>query len=94
MFRRVLLSLLAAALLAGPAVAQRGSWAPEGRQEERQREVPFSQIQRELRSRYGGQMLDAQKRGDTYVVQWITEDGRRLVIEVDAQSGRILSTRG
>ncbi len=58
-----------------------------------QREVSLSSVLRELKSRYGGQHLDAQKVGDRYIISWITDDGRRLTIEVDATTGRILSTR-
>lgn len=58
-----------------------------------QRDVSLSSVLREIKARYGGQHLDAQKMGDRYVISWITEDGRRLTIEVDANTGRILSTR-
>ena len=78
---------------------QRGEGFPSSQwdqpREERapQREVSLNSVERELRSRYGGQMLDAQKMGDRYVISWITKDGRRMTIEVDATNGRILSTR-
>lgn len=78
---------------------QRGEGSPSTQwdqpREERapQREVSLNSVERELRSRYGGQMLDAQKMGDRYVISWITKDGRRMTIEVDASTGRILSTR-
>jgi hypothetical protein len=103
MFRRTLLASLAAVVLAAPALAQSpgSTWAPEGRGrdrdrggDERQREVPLGSILRELRMRYGGQHLDAQRAGDRYIISWITEDGRRLTVEVDASSGRTLSVRG
>lgn len=58
-----------------------------------QREVPLSLVLREIRARFGGEHLDAQRLGDRYIISWITDDGRRLTIEVDATSGRILSTR-
>ncbi len=58
-----------------------------------QREVSLNAVRRELQARYGGQMLDAQKTGDRYIISWITQDGRRLTIEVDATSGRVISTR-
>lgn len=79
--------------------SQRGDGFPSSQwdqpREERapQREVSLNSVERELRSRYGGQMLDAQKMGDRYVISWITKDGRRMTIEVDATNGRILSTR-
>lgn len=96
MLRRTLISLLASGVLAGPAMAQipRSQWAPEDQRGERGREVPFSQIQRELKQDYGGQLLDVSKDGGRYVVSWIDGNGRRLVVEVDAQSGRTISVRG
>jgi hypothetical protein len=100
MMRRMFIILLAAVAVAGPATAQRGlgsTWAPEGegREEQRaERDVPLSSILRELRMRYGGQHLDARKMGDRYVISWITQDGRRLVIEVDSATGRVISERG
>ncbi|MEQ1609416.1 MAG: hypothetical protein ABL956_10695, partial [Hyphomonadaceae bacterium] len=76
---------------------QRNSGFPSSQwdSEERapQREVSLNAVRRELQARYGGQMLDAQKMGDRYIISWITQDGRRLTIEVDATSGRVISTR-
>ena len=103
MLRRILIPALAALLITAPvvtspALAQRGGgfpssqWDREGGERE-EREVSLNQVQRQLQSRYGGQMLDAQKAGDRYIISWITKDGRRLTIEVDASSGRVLSTR-
>lgn len=65
----------------------------EDREPEREREVSLNSVRREIQSRYGGEMLDAQKMGSRYIISWITKDGRRLTIEVDATNGRILSTR-
>ncbi|HOZ25991.1 MAG TPA: hypothetical protein PLH23_00180 [Hyphomonadaceae bacterium] len=105
MFRRLLIPALAALLIATPAVAQRGNhfqrgdgfpssqWDQSRGDREPQREVSLNSVQRQLQSRYGGQMLDAQKAGDRYIISWITKDGRRLTIEVDATNGRVLSTR-
>ena len=95
------LSVLAATSVAVvPASAQRGrdpggfsqGWRDSDREEQRQ-DVPLTSVIRDLRMRYGGQHLDAQKRGDRYVIAWITEEGRRLTIEVDASTGRVISTR-
>jgi hypothetical protein len=73
----------------------RDQWAPQqDRQDRQQREVPLSDILRDLRGQYGGQHLDAQKVGGRYRISWITGDGRRLVIEVDAATGRTISVRG
>ena len=105
MLRRLLIPALAALLIATPATAQRGNhfqrgdgfpssqWDQPRGDRESQREVSLNSVQRQLQSRYGGQMLDAQKMGDRYIISWITKDGRRLTIEVDATNGRVLSTR-
>jgi hypothetical protein len=102
MFRRSLLLGLAAiaatSVAALPASAQRGGlgsqWAPgEERQEQQRRDVPLSSVIRDLRRQYGGQHLDASKVGDRYVIAWVTEEGKRLTIEVDAATGRTISVR-
>lgn len=113
MFRRALLPLIAAALVAGltasPASAQRNRHDRSGQnevpfqrgdspfssqwdrpREERapQREVSLSDVLRDLRSKYGGQHLDARKVGDYYIIAWMTTDGRRLNLRVNAATGR------
>lgn len=104
MVRRVLLSLIAAALVAGatatPALAQRGrgggggndslfsQWDRPREDRQPQREVSLSDVLRDLRSRYGGQHLDARRAGDYYIIAWMTSDGRRLNIRVNAITGR------
>jgi hypothetical protein len=103
MFRRSLLlglaAMVATSVAALPASAQRGrdlgsQWAPgEEREEQQRREVPLSSVIRDLRRQYGGQHLDASKVGDRYVIAWVTEEGRRLTIEVDAATGRTISVR-
>jgi hypothetical protein len=106
MKRRLFILALGAALAASPALAQQGQprgfapqqdmgsqWAPRNQREERVQEVPLSAVLRDIRSDFGGQHLDAQRRGDRYVVFWLTDDGRRLTIEVDARTGRRLSVR-
>lgn len=77
-----------------PATAQRfpqSQWAP---QQDEARRIPFAQIERDLRGRFGGELIDVNDGRDVYIVSWITGDGRRIVVEVDARTGRILSTRG
>jgi uncharacterized membrane protein YkoI len=102
MFRRSLLLGLAAIAATSvavlPASAQRGGltsqWAGDQREEQQQRrDVPLSSVIRDLRRQYGGQHLDASKVGDRYVIAWVTEEGRRLTIEVDAATGRTISVR-
>jgi hypothetical protein len=106
MLRRTLipgLALFAATLVAiEPAFAQRGGpfgnpFQREGRQtwnnEEPQREVPLNSILRNLAERYGGRHLDANRNGNRWIIAWMTGDGKRLTIEVDAVSGRVISTR-
>jgi hypothetical protein len=98
MFRRALLPLIAAALAAGltasPAAAQRGDspfssqWDRPREERAPQRDVPLSDVLRDLRSRYGGQHLDARKVGEYYIIAWMTTDGRRLNIRVNAATGR------
>jgi hypothetical protein len=100
MVRRTYLSLLtalAATLMAtGAADAQRGRGGFDSQwdngQENRQ-EVPLSSVLRDLRMQFGGRHLDAQKSGGRYIIAWVTEDGRRMTIEVDAASGRVISAR-
>lgn len=109
MVSRLLIPAMIAAALSMSAVAQAqgfpgSQWAPSedrndrdrdrGRQDQGAQEVPLGTILRGLRSQYGGQHLDAQKFGDRYRISWITDDGRRLTIEVDARTGRTLSVRG
>jgi hypothetical protein len=102
MLRRTLipaLALLAVTLVASePSFAQRGRDNPfqdqfQPREEPQQREVPLNSILRSLREKYGGRHLDANRAGSKWIIPWMTEDGKRLTIEVDAATGRIISTR-
>lgn len=92
-----LLAALAATLVAtGHADAQRGRGGFDSQWDngqEGQQQVELSSVLRELRMRYGGRHLDARQAGNRYIIAWITEDGRRMTIEVDARTGRILSAR-
>lgn len=97
MIRTVLLALLVAAATVSTAAAQRfprNDWAPQQGGDPREAMVPFSQIQRDLRDRFGGELVDASLFGDVYEVTWVTRDGRRILIVVDARTGRVISTRG
>jgi hypothetical protein len=71
----------------------RGSWDNSGPQQQQQREVPLSSIVRDIGRQYGGRQIDSTRRGDRWIIGWITQDGRKLTIEADAVTGRILSTR-
>ena len=101
MLKRSLLLAIAAiaatSVAVMPASAQRGrgltsQWAGEEQQQQR-RDVPLNTVIRDLRRQYGGQHLDASKVGDRYVIAWVTQEGRRLTIEVDAATGRTISVR-
>jgi hypothetical protein len=63
------------------------------RPQERPREVQLTDILRNLRGQYGGQHLDAQRSGENYVIPWLSRDGRRMTVVVDAATGRVISVR-
>jgi len=96
-------AVLMASAAISPAHAQRGrdrdqpfgnpfqrgdSWDRPRDQNTPQREVSLSDVLRDLRSKYGGQHLDARKAGGYYMISWMTEDGRRLTLRVNASTGR------
>jgi uncharacterized membrane protein YkoI len=60
--------------------------------------VPLEQVIRNLRQRYSGDKLDArivQRPGAVlYEVKWLTAEGRKLVIMVDAATGEVIRTEG
>ncbi|MEL6324871.1 MAG: PepSY domain-containing protein [Pseudomonadota bacterium] len=61
--------------------------------------VPLRDIIRRLQRQHGGRYLDANLYsksggGSEYHIDWLTEDGRKVVFVVDARSGRVTSTRG
>ena len=99
MLRRILFLSLAAIAATGvavlPASAQRARdpFSSQWNDEQQQRDVPLNSVIRDLKRQYGGQHLDAQKVGNRYVIAWITEEGKRLTIEVDAATGRTISVR-
>lgn len=72
----------------------RGLSGPQAGEDASGREAALPDILRSLRARYGGQHLDASRVGSLYRISWLTEDGRRLMIEVDAATGRSVSVRG
>lgn len=61
--------------------------------------VPLKDIFARLEGEYGGYQLDAElfstsDGGSEYKIVWMSEDGRRMQVVVNAQSGRIESVRG
>lgn|GEM_PF-254221 len=101
--KRILSSILVFGLMsASPAMAQ--GWAQtwssgEAREAvEEGKNVPLSQIFRQLKSEYGGYQLGAELfsrgSGAEYVIDWMTDDGRKMRFRVDARTGRITSRKG
>ncbi len=61
--------------------------------------VPLRDIFQSLKKRYGGYQLDAELYSigggrSEYRIEWMSQDGRRMKIRVDAGNGRELSSRG
>lgn len=98
--------LLAALVLAGPAMAQTGrdSLGADWRQQQGEARakvksgshVSLEQVVREIRQRTPGRLLDAglETDGDgrsVYRVRWAASDGRRIDFIADAATGQILS---
>lgn len=98
--------LAALAVLASPpaVLAQGAFWqlqlAPDGPRDAVQsgQVMTLREIVRRVQASEPGELLDAQlvQAGSRaiYVILWLTPDGRRLQLDVDAQTGRILSRRG
>ncbi len=92
--------LLAAASSATPFASAQGYGAAFDAGQAREavkdgRTVPLVKIRQRLQASHGGNMTDADlyARGNgrsEYVIKWIDRDGRRLIITVDAQSGRVI----
>lgn len=102
--KRILASFLVLGLFgAPPAIAQdwAQSWSSGEAREavEEGRNVPLSQIFRQLRREYGGYQLGAELftrpgGGAEYHIDWMTEDGRKMRFRVDARTGRITGRQG
>ncbi len=63
------------------------------------RSLPLSQILDKLKTEHGGYLLGAElfsteAGGTEYHIDWMTEDGRKTVFVVDAQTGNVLRRRG
>jgi uncharacterized membrane protein YkoI len=91
---------LLASLAEAPANAQgRGYWAPSDRETQAQPRLPVRQAYRAIANRFGGEPIDLlgvepNGGGEVYLIAWLSGDGRRLMVVVDAQTGDILSARG
>ncbi len=85
-----ILIVLALALGGFDASAQ-----PFPRQNGGQQMQSLNNILGNIRSQYPGRLSDVQ--GPTngrYLIKWLTPDGRVLLLDVDARSGRIVGVRG
>jgi len=63
------------------------------------RTVPLSKIFQSLKREYGGYQLGAdlysqESGGAVYEIDWLTDDGRKVHVTVDAQTGAIIGRRG
>jgi hypothetical protein len=61
--------------------------------------VPLERVLAMLRKRYSGEQLDAQIVRNSpaivfYEIQWLTQEGRKIVFIVNARDGKIVATRG
>jgi len=60
---------------------------------------PLREVIQDLKQRFGGSYLNAelfskQGGGAEYRIDWVTDDGRKLRLVVDAESGRVISSTG
>jgi len=92
-----LIGLLASAVMVQPAFSARDQ--DRAREEFNAGHVQsFGQIKKRLEGQFRGRVLDVQimpgNQGPTYDVKMLTKDGDVIVVETDAQTGRVLSVRG
>lgn len=102
--KRVLIGILALGLTSAyPAKAQ--GWAQSyspGQARDALKKgdiIPLRDIFSKLKRDYGGYQLDAElfavgNGRFEYRVEWMTEDGRRLRLRFDAQSGQLINSVG
>lgn len=102
--KRLLIGIIAFGLTgAHPAIAQ--GWAQSfspGQARDALKKgdiIPLRDIFSRLKRDYGGYQLDAElfavgNGRFEYRVEWLTEDGRRLRLRFDAQSGQLINSAG
>jgi len=103
------LALAGGLALGGPmaAEAQRfpgqgysSQWSPSEARDARERgqTIPLKDVFKMLKARYGGYQLDADlyssRGGLEYHISWMTKDGRKIDLVVDARTGQIRGERG
>lgn len=77
----------------------RGRGRNRGYGNEQDRVVPLDVVINSLMSQYPGKPLDARgpmQRGNQliYEIVWLTQNGRQIVVIVDARTGQVLRVRG
>jgi uncharacterized membrane protein YkoI len=104
--KRSLVLLAALGLMLAPgALAQASDWGNqfspgEARDAVKEgRTVPLSRIFQSLKREYGGYQLGADlysqdSGGAVYEIDWLTEDGRKVHVTVDAETGAVLDRNG
>ncbi len=109
MLRFLLAALALSAVAVDPAAAQfrdrRGppdlsstlSPSEAGDAVQEGRHVPLRAILSQIQGRFPGKLLDQRLdrgRPSIYVIDWLTVDGRKLTIRVNAETGAILGVSG
>lgn len=102
-FIRLFLLLMTATLASESAIAQ--SWRhqllPGQAREQVQNgeNIPLNQILQSLKQEFGGYHTDvnlfsasAESPDAVYEIDWITEDGRKLILTINARTGAIMNT--
>ncbi|MEM9668831.1 MAG: PepSY domain-containing protein [Pseudomonadota bacterium] len=98
MTRRLALLVLTAAMLTQPVLAQ--SWAEPGTRigrdsSENSGNMRLQEIINRLKRQYGGRYVTSKpmpSKADIkwYRIDWITDDGRKIRLDVDAKTGRVI----
>jgi len=102
-------ALLFANLAAEPALADHARWRDRGPRSDQDaaregvhngRLLPLGEVLARIRARYRGEMIGSAQLQEispgvsVYRIMWLTPEGRRLDIVVDARTGEILSVSG